>query len=281
MAPVLDWPAIAAARSFDTAARVPLFIDGQAAGSVHRAHLQDLRAWPQCLAVGADRVELLSAAGPARNDVLAVINARLHEQGLIRGWRHEAYAVTALQGGEVMARIERAASRFWGTLTCGAHATGYVADAEGRPTHVWIARRSATKPTDPGLLDNLVGGGVADGQTPWQTLVREGWEEAGLSAAQMARARPGRVIRLHREVGEGLQLEDLYSHDLELPAGVVPRNQDGEVAGFDCLPVPEALALAASAAMTVDASLVTLDFALRHRLCAEPPGALALMRYAG
>ena len=84
-------------------------------------------------------------------------------------------------GAPPLALIERAAARFWGTLTFGAHANGYVADAQGRPTHLWIARRSTHKATDPGKLDNLVGGGVPHGQTPFETLVREGFEEAGLA----------------------------------------------------------------------------------------------------
>jgi len=47
----------------------------------------------------------------------------------------------------------------------------------------------------------------------------------------------------------------------------VPRNQDGEVAEFALLPVPEVRALVErSEAMTTDAALVTIDFLLRHRL---------------
>jgi len=51
-----------------------------------------------------------------------------------------------------------------------------------------------------------------------------------------------------------------------MPAGLMPRNQDGEVAGFECLPLAEALHLASGESMTVDAALVTLDFALRRAL---------------
>jgi len=69
-------------------------------------------------------------------------------------------------------------------------------------------------------------------------------------------------------VAEGLQHEWLYAYDLALPDGLAPRNQDGEVAGFRCLPLDQALALAAGTQMTVDAALVTLDFALRHALLA-------------
>ena len=257
------WPALAAARRRDATARLPFFIDGHQVGSVARADLAALHAWPQWLRVDDSQV-VLNASD--RDAALATINAGLREQGLVRAWRDEPYAIVDLGSGQRLARTERAAARFWGTLTLGAHATGYVAGADGRPTHLWIARRSPHKATDPGLLDNLIGGGVPDGQAPIETLVREGWEEAGLGPQQMAAARPGRVMRLHRDLAEGLQREDLHSFDLPLPAGVTPHNQDGEVASFECLPLALALERAASTQMTVDAALVTLDFVLRHDL---------------
>jgi 8-oxo-dGTP pyrophosphatase MutT (NUDIX family) len=262
---VIGWPALAAALAHDAAARVPFVIAGCRVGSVAREHLPALAAWPRALRITPTEVTL-SVPAAERDATLAGINAALHAQGWVRGWRDETYAIVAGAGGPRLARTERAASRFWGTLTFGAHASGYVAGARGQPARLWIARRALTKQTDPGLLDNLVGGGVPDGQTPLQTLVREAWEEAGLQPAQLRAARPGRVLRLQRDVAEGLQLEHLHSFDLELPAGVHPANQDGEVAGFECLEVDEALARAAAGAMTVDAALVTLDFALRHRL---------------
>ena len=91
--------------------------------------------------------------------------------------------------------MERASARFWGTLTLGAHANGFVADADGRPTHLWIAQRSFDKATDPGKFDNLIGGGVPEGQTPLQALVREGWEEAGLTPDALRAVDAGSVLR--------------------------------------------------------------------------------------
>ena len=262
-----DWTAIGEATRHDAAARVPFRIDGQAVGSVARSHLPALAAHPSLVWATEAGVDLLVPA-PERDAAFEHLNRWLREAGLIVAWRDEPYPVVALPGLAVLARFERAASRFWGTLTFGAHATGYVADGEGRPTALWIAQRSLTKPTDPGMFDNLIGGGVPDGQTPLQTLVREGWEEAGLLQPQLRAAVPGRVIRLLRDIPEGLQHEWLHAYDLRLPEGVAPANQDGEVAGFRLLPMADALALAASGAMTVDAALVTLDFALRHGLLA-------------
>jgi 8-oxo-dGTP pyrophosphatase MutT (NUDIX family) len=272
------WPALAAARRRDVP-RVPFAIDGVAVGSVATAHLGALRAWPQWLAVDERGVQLIATR---RDSALAVINAALRAQGLILAWRDETYAILTRLGDPPLALIERATARFWGTLTFGAHANGYVADAAGRPTHLWIARRALSKATDPGKLDNLVGGGVPHGQSPFEALVREGYEEAGLPAELMRRAVPGRVIDVACDIAEGFMHEQLHGFDLCLPAGVVPVNQDGEVAELRCLPAEEAIGLAAGDAMTVDASLVTLDFALRHKLLAtDAQRRLArLMRHA-
>lgn len=268
----MNWPAIAAARAHDPSRRVPFFIGGHLVGSVAREHLGALRDWPGALRIERGAVALSSEP----TAVLAQINAALREQGLVRGWRDEPFAVFSLDDGSRLARTERAAARFWGMLTLAAHANGYVAGPDGAPTHLWIAQRSFSKATDPGLFDSLVGGGVPDGQTPHDTLLREGYEEAGQDEARMRQSTPGRVLRLRRDIPEGLQLEDLHVWDLALPAAVAPCNMDAEVHGFSCLPLAEALVLAAGDTMTVDASLVTLDFALRRGLLAPPPGADAL-----
>ena len=255
-------------------ARVPFFVGERAVGTVAQEHLAALCAWPEFLQIGERSVTLIATD---RSTALGEVHAALHAQGLIRAWRDETFPLFDPHTFKVLATMERAAARFWGSLTLGAHANGYVADkadAASRPTHLWIAQRAADKATDPGLFDNLIGGGVPAGQTPLEALQREGWEEAGLSPALMSTAVPARLsahsparpLRLHRDVAEGRQLEDLHAFDLALPQGVLPQNQDGEVAGFQLLPLAEAMALAASGRMTVDAALVTLDFGHRHGL---------------
>lgn len=269
---------IAAAR-WQSYPRVPFLVDGLAVGSVARAHLPRLGGWPQSLHIDkSDTPQVhLKAAPEERDAVLAALNATLRAEGLILAWRDEPFALFAPEDGRVLATFERAAARFWGTLTLGAHANGWVAGADGRPAHLWIARRSRTKATDPGLLDNLIGGGVPHGQTPLQTVVREGWEEAGLVPAQMQHLVPGSVIELDRDVREGRQFERLHSWDLELPEGLVPENQDGEVEALERLTLAEAAEAALGGQMTVDAALVTLDFLLRHDALPAPER-LALAR---
>lgn len=263
------WFALAAARARDDTARLPLHIlhEGRAhrAGSVARAHLAALRHWPHGLRIDDERITLLLPPA-ARDDFFAEANQRLRGEGLIVAWRNETYPLHSLDNGALLATFERAASRFWGTLTYGAHCNGFVAGTDGRPAALWLARRAFDKPTDPGLLDNLIGGGVPHGQTPGEALLREAWEEAGLLPPQLRGLAAGHVLELARDIPEGFQREQLSVYDLALPEGVVPCNQDGEVAELRLVPIDEALALAATEAMTVDAGLVTLDFALRHRL---------------
>ncbi len=269
------WHALRAARTHDEASRVPFEVQwpghgAVAAGSVARAHVKALTRWPRWLRAGDDHVALIAPAD-AWTDALATMNDALRADGLIRGWRDEVFTLFSTAGEPLGgATMERAATRFWGTLTLGAHCNGYVADAAGAPQSMWIARRSASKPTDPGKLDNLIGGGVPHGQSPHDTVVREGWEEAGLAPGQMAPLQRGGLVRLLRDIPEGLQREWIHVFDLALPPQLTPSNQDGEVAEVKLHACADALTLAAGDAMTVDAALVTLDFALRRRLLPPP-----------
>ncbi len=283
--PQRDFLAIDAAQRHDAAARRPLHLGDRAVGSVAAGALPVLRVHAPWLQERDDGVLSTALRDEALDAAFAATHVALRERGLITGWRDEIYAVVPAWGAPVLARIERAAARFWGTLTFGAHANGYVSGPDGRPSHLWIAQRSPHKATDPGKFDNLIGGGVPHGQTPFETLVREGWEEAGLAADLVRRATRGRVIDLQRTLpdcaGHGLQREQLFVYDLALAPGLQPRNQDGEVASLQLLPVAEALALAAGDTMTVDAALATLDFALRWRLLGEREQAALTARTAG
>lgn len=262
-----DWPCLDAARRSAHGPRRPVRLAGERGpllGAVDAAGDAALTAWPRWFERTADGWCL--TIDPAERDTaLAEVHAALRAQGLVRAWRDEPFTWWA-DGGTPAAVIERAATRFWGALTLGAHANGYVADAAGRPTHLWIARRAWDKPTDPGRLDNLIGAGVPRGQTPSAALRREAWEEAGLQPGELAGLARGRVVELACDIPEGWQHEWLFVYDLALPPGRVPQNQDGEVAEHRLMPVDEALQRAAAGELTTDAALATLDLALRHQL---------------
>ena len=225
-----DCPAVHAAQTLRSERRLPFSITGVPVGSVARDHLGLLTEHASWLQIGPRGVRMLERlrTEPQRSAALAATNSVLRALGLIRGWRDETYAVLTEPGAAPLALIERAASRFWGTLTFGAHLNGSVCDAHGRPSHLWVARRARNKATDPGRLDNLVGGGVPHGQSPFATLVRECWEESGLPEELARQAQYMSQVRLHCDIPEGVQQEVIYVYDLELPRHFEPRATDGE-----------------------------------------------------
>jgi 8-oxo-dGTP pyrophosphatase MutT (NUDIX family) len=214
-----------------------------------------LAAWPKVFDSNVERVKLLQP------DALAEILEQLAAEGFIPGWRNERYRIADLF------EIERAAARPFGLTTEAVHLNGIAFGAR----HMWIARRSAAKPIDPGMLDNLVAGGIAAGLSVEQTLVKEAWEEAGIALELLRGATRGGTLNILREVPEGVQSEVISVYDLALPEGFEPRNQDGEVAGFQCLEFAEVQRLLREPAQfteqfTFDAALVAQDYFRRAGL---------------
>ena len=202
-------------------------------------------------------------------------------EGLLSAWRDERYAVAVEFGAPPLVDIERAAARYFGIRTYAVHINGLV--RRGGGLRMWLARRSPTKAIDPGLLDNLVGGGIATGYGVLETLRKEAWEEAGIPADVAARARPQGSIDICRPQPQGLQRETVFVYDLELDADFRPANQDGEAVEHRQLTMAEAAELIADngdGAVTADASLVILDCLLRHgALGPDSPGLRALSAF--
>lgn len=274
------FPCLVAARNLDSRRFRRFRVAGRAVGWIRSDLAEHLRDWPGLFRFDEDGVTLsdLLAEEGERTAALGGVVERLAAEGVITGWRDERFAIGEGLDEPPLAFIERAAARFFGIATHAAHLNGVVRRDDG--WRMWIARRSAAKPIDPGMLDNLVGGGIASGFSPRQTLIKEGWEEAGIPADLMASVTPGRKIQVLREVAEGCQWEHIFVHDLELPADFEPVNHDGEVADFRLLPLPEVIELIAAEQFTLDASLVALDFLYRGGLAPqlEDPDARCLYR---
>lgn len=238
-----------------------LHIDGHALGWIRPTVADALvRLQPDAVIRCDDGLHLRAGDTPAsRSACLQALARQLQTAGLLANWRDEAMALVL--DDAVFLTLERAAFRTLGLRTPSVHMNGWVATADGAA--LWVARRSAHKFVDPGKLDNLVGGGLAAGESLATGLAREAWEEAGLRFRRV----PGPVSRLlvHRRIGEGVQDECIHVHDVWLPAHWQPVNQDGEVADVFLLPVPQALAQVLAGAFTWDAGLVIIDGLLRQR----------------
>lgn len=259
-----------AARNFRPQGFLPLALGEHPLGWIRRDQADRLRAWPDVFEVAENRIFLSPGPEPVLSHAIAKVTQALARDGAIRGWRGETYAVRAKAGGETLFHTERAAMRFFGLTSSAAHLNGFFVRNEN--LEMWIARRSATKAIDPGLLDNLVGGGVPSGEDAWQTLLRECGEEAGIPVALAENARPAGVLRVCREVPEGLHSEILHVYDLPLPPEFAPRNADGEVSEFLSFDAQALLERIVRGELTVEAGLVAADFALRHGLIRDVDG---------
>ena len=296
MAAVIE-PAILAAihARLDRALRAPAIhlrpfvVAGAPVGFVDDARAARLeRFGPRLFQVHTNRVELACVLDDerSRSAAMADVAAMLRAEGALPGWRDELYCVASTFDAKAALHVERGAARYFGVRTWAAHVNGIVRTA--RSMSMWLARRSPTKATDPGMLDNLVGGGIAAGFSVESTVVKEAWEEAGIGDALAATAHRTGIVHVMRALPDGLQRETVFAHDLDLPADFRPVNQDGEATGHRLVDVDDgARAIAIDSGpdeVTVDASVVVLDFLIRHgRIAAGEPmlAALAALRDRG
>jgi isopentenyldiphosphate isomerase len=259
-------PAITAARRFDAAAHAPFLIGYERVGWIRRADVDALRRWPDVFDITDASVRLHPALADvnSRTAALGIVIGALHADGKIPGWRNETYAIRNDFDAPPLAFIERAASRFFGTMTYAVHLNGIVKYRDKAP-ELWIARRADTKATDPGMLDNVVAGGIGWGIGIEPTLLKECWEEAGMSAELAQGAERGGAFYVLQSLPEGTQAELIYVYDVLLPEGFTPRNQDGEVGEHRLARIDDVARWIEEGKLTVDASIATLDCMLRRQ----------------
>ena len=242
----------------------PWIVAGHVVGWIIPERVARLGAWPSVFRRTDHGVELAAALDreSTRSAALADVALALSAEGALTAWRDERYAVAPYRGGAPLFELERAAARYFGIHTFAAHANGVVGD-EAR-WRMWLARRSPLKPIDPGLLDNLIGGGIRSGSDARETLIREAFEEAGIPAELAQTARRAGTIELCRDQPDGLQRETIHAYDLWLPHDFEPLNQDGEAVEHRLCTSDQVVSVLETEEATADASLVMVDFLLRH-----------------
>nr|WP_231402674.1 NUDIX domain-containing protein [Caenimonas aquaedulcis] len=233
--------------------RVALWAGGTRIGSVEPE-------WARGLVLRPEWIAPAQRGGEAGWEVLGDITASLHavalalrDAGAAHAWRDEQLAVRD-DSGAIIATVERAAVRPLGIATRAVHLVGLSPD--GRH---WVQQRSLTKPNDPGLWDTLMGGMVPASDSVEAALERETWEEAGLRVAQLRElSRGGRVtLRCPTDSGRGgYVVEQIDWYRCVVPEGVVPVNQDGEVAQFGLLAPDELASRLHRDEFTLEAALI-------------------------
>jgi 8-oxo-dGTP pyrophosphatase MutT (NUDIX family) len=266
----------------------PLIVDGATLGWLDDARTAKLARFDTVFRIDNTLIVFTATLRNCeqRSAALVDVTNTLRAQGEFPAWRDELSAVSPTFGAPPAFRIERGAARWFGIRTWAVHVNGVV--GEGNASELWFARRSPDKGIDPGRLDNLVGGGIAAGACVDETLRKEAWEEAGIPADVARHARSVGAVHVRRALPDGLQRETVFVHDLTLSRHFVPVNQDGEAVEHRRVDLYEAARLIAIETgpdeVTIDASLVVLDFLLRNGSIAPDADsylALEALRYLG
>jgi 8-oxo-dGTP pyrophosphatase MutT (NUDIX family) len=243
--------------------RLGFYLGSEQVGYVRPEFAARLAAVCRNIALG-DRVVLPAAVAPALNEIALAAGSRV---------RGEDFDVRATLDGPVLAVLDRGALPDFGVIGVGVHVNGLVRRQDG--WHLWVGKRAADKKLDPGKLDNLVGGGVAAGYSPFETLLKEAAEEAALPEALAKTATLQSRLSYNMERSEGLRRDVLYVYDLILPEDFEPHPTDGEVEHFDLWPLPKIFETVRDTdAFKFNVNLVLIDLFIRFGLVRAEPAAM-------
>ncbi|SMN21997.1 similar to Saccharomyces cerevisiae YJR142W Putative protein of unknown function [Maudiozyma saulgeensis] len=213
-----------------------------------------------------------------RNQLIDQISLQLREHSDIqdlKGWRNEKYAVWSLEKKPYVL-VERAMAGPMGILTYGVHINGYFFDSKTKEIRFWIPRRSATKPTWPYMLDNMVAGGIGFPYGIHETVIKESLEEANLpkDIIDASISNAGVVSYLFYQGNPKLDKfntqnsyivgEIEYVYDMKLDEEIIPRPNDGEVDSFNVMSLQEVITALQNAEFKPNCALVMVDFLIRH-----------------
>lgn len=244
---------------------LPFVIDDLIVGYVHHCFAKHLKKYANVFTFPRDDSVQLheSLKTPEdRTDAVGDVVKCLGEE-VIPGTRNELYPVTSSFGGPVFFSLERAAAPYFGIKVYGVQMNGYV-EKDGQK-FLWIAKRSQMKQTFPGMLDELVAGGLPQGISCGENLMKECEEEAGIPRTISNMAIPVGAVSYSDIKDYSYKRDVLFCYDLKLPESFIPKNQDGEVEGFRLLPVTNvANVIRRTQLFKHNCALVIIDFLFRH-----------------
>jgi len=265
---------------------LPFLVNDVEAGEVAADLLPLLRSHPDVLEVGVDAVRLAEPVAGAsvekRTAAMATVTQSMRDAGLVEGWRDELLALATAFDAPPAFLIERACLPLFGGKGYGIFVNGYSIEPSTGVPWLWVATRSASKPTWPGMLDVIVGGALSAGMSPSASVIKEAAEEAGVPLALAEQARPASCCSYRGTDERGyLKRDVLFCYDLELPWEFEPLAIDGEVDRFERMPlsrVAEAVAYGTPAAYKPNCNLVVADFLVRYGyVSGDVPGYLPLL----
>jgi hypothetical protein len=250
---------------FEAERYVPFVVANERLGWVDKAFVPELTSFEDVFVI---RKEVVALAGylnsyETRTAAMANVLGQLRLKGLVPGWRNEPYPAGVSYTTPALFEMERAGVPLFGVRGYGVHLNGFVRD--GDEIKLWVGRRSLSKPTGPGKLDQVVAGGQPAGMSLRDNLIKECAEEADITAGIAERAVSVGTISYVTSRAEGMRNDILFNFDLELPLDFTPRNTDGEVDDFYLWPIPKVCEIIRHTDdFKFNSAMVVIDFLIRH-----------------
>ena len=250
--------------SYDPARAMPLWAGEHRIGWLRRDNAEALARHHHVFQIGHHSAQLrVTGDADAISRTVDRVVDTLVTARLVPKWRNETFDVAPRWGEPPIFRLDRGAVPFFGVRAYGVHLNGYRRD--GDRYSLWIGKRASNKQVSPGKLDNMVAGGIGNGYGAAATLAKEAEEEAGVTAELVARATAAGGLTYRMETKIGIRDDVMFVYDLEVPDDFTPSNGDGEIAGFELMPLTDVLErIRTSSAFKFNVNLVILDFAVRH-----------------
>ena len=191
----------------------------------------------------ADDESVGAAAVARRTKQLIVAATALADAGIVKKLHAEEFAVAAGWGEPELARVNRAAAKFFGATSVGVHVMCHGgSDGDAAPdwedrddSFVWMARRADDKSEAPGLWDPTAAGGLPAGTSVAEHAAAEAYEEAGVDAAlfsHAARATSALSLMTADDTSRALKQSLYFCFDARVSRAWAPRAVDGEVGAF-------------------------------------------------
>ncbi len=240
-------------------------IGGTSYGYIPHALATRLSDFPAVFKVDSGQVTLSSGLTDfeSRSGAVAEIVQRLTDCGDLPAWRGENFPLARRWGDTPVMTIDRCAAAPFGIRSFGVHVNG-ITERDGQRL-MWIGRRAMNKPSAPGKLDHIVAGGQPHGLSIKENLIKECAEEADIPRSLAECAKPVSAVSYLCEWTDGLRDDVAFCYDLELPAGFIPRNTDGEVDEFYLWPVDQVFERVRNTEdFKFNVALVIIDFMVRQ-----------------
>ncbi|CDR46577.1 CYFA0S24e00364g1_1 [Cyberlindnera fabianii] len=253
---------------------------------------EQLTLFPDTLIVNKDAKTIQISASldtpEKRETALNSVALTLREKDCfetLRGWRDEKYTVYYPESTPYVL-LERAFCPLLGVVMYGVHVNGYIPPSMSISGgyEFWVPRRSATKATFPGMLDNTIAGGLGHPYGVYDTVIKESHEEAGIEKEYIEKnlKAVGSVSYMFCNDREGgiVQPEQEYVFDMVFDQHTKPFPVDHEAEDFTLMTLDEVLQRLHGGEFKPNCALVMVDFLIRHGLVTaeNEPGYLEILR---